>query len=258
MPKQETKETLVALFEGTGLPTEKQEEFTSIFEAAVKVEAKTLAEAYGEYIKEEQEKEIQSLTEKAEQYAEYVVEETTNKVDEYLNYVTESLFEENKLAITNGCKANLFDSLMTEIKEVFAKHNIVIADEQIDVVADLEEKNAELVEALNKSKKKEIEFIKEKQAAEKARIISEACKGLSDVQAEKVSELAEEIEYSDNFSNTVKTLVETASVKSAVINSESVQTEIVVEETKKDDNKAPSKDASPYMSLYTQHLKNAE
>jgi len=254
MPKQETKETLVALFEGTGLPEDKQEEFKSIFEAAVKVEAKELAEAYSEYIKEEQEKEIKELSEKAEAYAEYVVEETTTKVDEYLNYVTESLFEENKLAITNGCKANLFDSLMTEMKELFAKHNVVIADDQVNVVAELEEKNAELVEALNKSKKKEIDFIKEKQAAEKSSIISEACKGLSDVQSEKVAELAEEIEYSDNFASTVKTLVETVKVKPAVINNnDSVQTEII-EETKKDDNKAVQENANPYMNLYLKTL----
>ena len=256
MPKQETNETLVALFEGTNIPTDKQEEFTSIFEAAVEVKAKEKADTAIEEAKKDFDDKIIEIKEQAEKYRIYVTEETEANVNKYLDYTAQQIFEDNKLAITNGVKANLFDNIMTGLKSLLGESNIILPEESIDVVAELEERIVELEETLNSSKHKELALQQEITGHKREKVVSEACKGLSDVQAEKVIELAEEIEYSDNYAATVKTLVETVTVKQAVINSEEpVKTEYI-DETKKDDRKVITPgNTTPFMDLYLQNVK---
>lgn len=219
MPKN-IGETLKSLFEATSIPEDKQTEFKSIFEAAVKTEAKELAESYSEYVKEEYEAKETELKEKMEEYSEYVQEEYATKLDEYGDYVVEKFMEENKLAIENGVKAGLFDSLMENMRSVFANHNIKLDDEAVDVVEELEDSLSETEQQLAEAKKEIISLKATLSQDAKAKEIREATTDLTESQKEKVMTLAEDIEYDDAFSGTLATLIKTVTVSESRANDE--------------------------------------
>lgn len=234
MPEQtiNVKETLLGLFEATGVPSDKQGEFASIFEAAVKVEAAVIAETAIEAEREILAEEKEELKVKMNEYSEYLVEEYATKLDEYLSYTTEKLFEDNKLAITNGVKASMFDSLIEGIKKVVSEHGIVIAEDKIDVVKELEEANAELEDELNETKHQIIQLKKELAATAKISAIAEATKDLAKTQQEKVAILAREIGFDESFGSKLQSIVEAVSVKqSTATETDSGKTEFVAEGT---------------------------
>lgn len=226
------KETLLGLFEATDVPSDKQGEFASIFEAAVKVEAAVIAETAIEAEREILAEEKEELKVKMNEYSEYLVEEYATKLDEYLSYTTEKLFEDNKLAITNGVKASMFDSLIEGIKKVVSEHGIVIAEDKIDVVKELEEANAELEDELNETKHQIIQLKKELAATAKTSAIAEATKDLAKTQQEKVAILAREIGFDESFGSKLQSIVEAVSVKqSTATETDSGKTEFVAEGT---------------------------
>lgn len=205
---QDVKVTLKGLFEATEVPSDKQEEFVSIFEAAVSVQAKEIAETQIAAAKETMVAEQDELKGKMEEYSEYLIAEYATKVDEYLDYTTEKLFEDNKLAITNGVKASLFDSLIEGMKDVFTKHGIHISEDKIDVVKDLEEAVAEKDAELNETKHEIISLKKQLSAVSKGIAITEATKDLAKTQQERVVELAKELGYDETFESKLATIVE--------------------------------------------------
>lgn len=227
MPK--INETLVGLFEATSVPVEKQEEFSAIFEAAVAVEAKDVAERVYEAVVADAEAEKAELQEKMNEYSEYLIEEYAGKLDQYLDYTTEKLFEDNKLAITNGVKASLFDSLVEGIKNVVREHGITIADEQVDVVAELEATIAEQQEQLNTAIHECMEMRAEVNEIKKAAALQEACEGLAKTQVEKVTVLAKELSFDESFKRKLQTIVESVSSRSTHEESTPARTQFIKE-----------------------------
>lgn len=227
MPK--INETLVGLFEATNVPADKQEEFSAIFEAAVQIEAKAVAERVYEAVVADAEAEKAALQEKMNEYSEYLIKEYAEKLDQYLEYTTEKLFEDNKLAITNGVKASMFDSLVNGVKTLVAEHNIVLADDQVDVVAELEESVSEKTDQLNASIHECMELKATINDMKKSIAIQEACSDLAKTQVEKVVALAKEVSFDESFEKTLKTIVESVSSKPASKNDKESRTEFLSE-----------------------------
>lgn len=209
----QTNEMLQGLFEATDVPADKQAEFVSIFEAAVAVEAKTVAERVYEAVVADAEEEKAQLQEKMNEYSEYLVEEYATKLDQYLDYATEKLFEDNKMAITNGVKAAMFDSMIGGIKTLVAEHNVQLDDDQVDVVAELEESVAEKSQELNTAIHENMELKSTLNNMKKAIAVQEACGDLAKTQVEKVIVLAKEIPYDSSFERKLQTIVESVSTK---------------------------------------------
>lgn len=216
----QTNEMLQGLFEATEVPADKQAEFVSIFEAAVAVEAKTVAERVYEAVVADAEEEKAQLQEKMNEYSEYLVEEYATKLDQYLDYATEKLFEDNKLAITNGVKAAMFDSMIGGIKTLVAEHNVQLDDDQVDVVAELEESVAEKSQELNAAIHENMELKSTLNNMKKAIAVQEACGDLAKTQVEKVIVLAKEIPYDSSFERKLQTIVESVSTKPAHVRKE--------------------------------------
>ncbi len=216
----QTNEMLQGLFEATDVPADKQAEFVSIFEAAVAVEAKTVAERVYEAVVADAEEEKAQLQEKMNEYSEYLVEEYATKLDQYLDYATEKLFEDNKLAITNGVKAAMFDSMIGGIKTLVAEHNVQLDDDQVDVVAELEESVAEKSQELNAAIHENMELKSTLNNMKKAIAVQEACGDLAKTQVEKVIVLAKEIAYDSSFERKLQTIVESVSTKPAPVSKE--------------------------------------
>jgi hypothetical protein len=137
-------------------------------------------------------------------------EELVEKVDGYLNYVVETWMEENRLAVETGLRTEIAETFMGSLKDLFTESYIEVPESKVDLVDDLAEQVIALEEKLNQETSTIIEMRSEMQNLERHAIIAEASKDLAGTQADKLTKLAESIDFesSDAFAAKVDTLVE--------------------------------------------------
>lgn len=213
---------LDSIFESVELSPEVKAKFETVFEATVKKHAVELAESHIAKIAEKAEEEVEKNKEEAEEKAE---KKLTEHASRFLNHIAQEWMAENKLAVDRGVKADLFESVMGGMKELFVEHNVVIPEESVDVVAEMEEELAESQAECAKL----FENVSNKEAVinsmlrEKA--VNESTSALTDIQKEKVFSLTEGMEYSEQFSSKLSAIVEMVkgSVEKPVVN-ESINT----------------------------------
>jgi hypothetical protein len=137
-------------------------------------------------------------------------EELVEKVDGYLNYVVETWMEENRLAVESGLRTEIAETFMGSLKDLFTESYIEVPESKVDLVDDLAEQVIALEEKLNQETSTIIEMRSEMQNLERHAIIAEASKDLAGTQADKLTKLAESIDFesSEAFAAKVDTLVE--------------------------------------------------
>ncbi|QNR52651.1 prohead assembly (scaffolding) protein [Escherichia phage vb_EcoM_bov10K1] len=196
---------LDSIFESVNISPEAKETFGTVFEATVKQHAVKLAESHIAKIAEKAEEEVEKNKEEAEEKAEKKIAEQASK---FLDHLAKEWLTENKLAVDKGIKAELFESMLGGLKELFVEHNVVVPEESVDVVAEMEEElqehkeeSARLFEELNK-RDAYINYVQREVA------LSESTKDLTESQKEKVSALVEGMDYSDAFSSKLSAIVE--------------------------------------------------
>lgn len=196
---------LDSVFEGMSLSDEVKANFSTVFEATVKQHAVKLAESHIEAIASKAET---SLEEAKETIAESTRKALYEDASKFFDHLAEKWLVENKLAVEKGIKADLFESMVGGLKDLFVEHNVSIPEESVDVVAEMEdeltesqEKVAELFETAS-SLRAEIAGMKRESA------LKESTRELTDTQKEKVSSLIEGIEYSDSFGTKLGAIVE--------------------------------------------------
>lgn len=174
------------LFDGEDLSEEFKAKATTIFEAAV------AARVAAEVAKIEEGIAQQALEESAE-----LKEGLIDKVDGYLGYVAENWMNKNELALERGIKADLFESFMSSMKQVFAEHYVNVPEEQLDVLEAANARIEELEEGFNAVTADNIAMTSILKDISKQTQIEEASEGLNEVDAEKFKTLAEAIVYED-------------------------------------------------------------
>lgn len=196
---------LDSIFESVNISPEAKETFGTVFEATVKQHAVKLAESHIAKIAEKAEEEVEKNKEEAEEKAEKKIAEQASK---FIDHLAKEWLVENKLAVDKGIKAELFESMLGGLKELFVEHNVVVPEESVDVVAEMEEElqehkeeSARLFEELNK-RDAYINYVQREVA------LSESTKDLTESQKEKVSALVEGMDYSDAFSSKLSAIVE--------------------------------------------------
>ena len=196
---------LDSIFESVNISPEAKETFGTVFEATVKQHAVKLAESHIAKIAEKAEEEVEKNKEEAEEKAEKKIAEQASK---FLDHLAKEWLTENKLAVDKGIKAELFESMLGGLKELFVEHNVVVPEESVDVVAEMEEElqehkeeSARLFEELN-MRDAYINYVQREVA------LSESTKDLTESQKEKVSALVEGMDYSDAFSSKLSAIVE--------------------------------------------------
>ena len=196
---------LDSIFESVNISPEAKETFGTVFEATVKQHAVKLAESHIAKIAEKAEEEVEKNKEEAEEKAEKKIAEQASK---FLDHLAKEWLTENKLAVDKGIKAELFESMLGGLKELFIEHNVVVPEESVDIVAEMEEElqehkeeSARLFEELNK-RDAYINYVQREVA------LSESTKDLTESQKEKVSALVEGMDYSDAFSSKLSAIVE--------------------------------------------------
>lgn len=197
-----------------------KEKAAVIFEAAIKskvsAEIDRLEEEYSTQLEEETSK---------------IRDDLVEKVDGYLNYVVENWMEENKVAINTGLRAELAESFISNLKDVFEQHYVDIPEEKVNVVDELSEKVAELEEQLNDSVDKNIKLNEKVADLQRTQIVAEASEGLTVADAEKLKGLVEDVDFDDaeSFAKKVATIKESY-FKPEIINNQSDEVEVAINE----------------------------
>ena len=135
-------------------------------------------------------------------------EDLVEKVDSYLNYVVENWMKENELAIQSGLRAEIAEGFMEKLKDVFTESYIEVPESKIDLVDELAAANDELEEQVNEATAKALGLAEELEGYKREAIIREASRDLADTQVEKLTKLAESIDFEseEDFAAKVDTL----------------------------------------------------
>ena len=184
--EQEMKIDLGSLFEGEEFSEEFKTTAQEMFEAAVEARVKQEVEALAEEL------EAQSLQE-----SEQLKEGLVDKVDGYLDYVVEQWMNENALALERGIKLEIFESFVSGMKDLLESHYIDAPDEKFDLMEAVDAKAKTLEEKLDEATAEIVSLKAELKEIAKEKQIQEATDGLSDLEAERFKQLAEELAYDD-------------------------------------------------------------
>ena len=187
----DVKEDINAITTGEELSEEFKTKAATIFEAAVS--AKVISEV-NERLQVFEDEYKKELTEAKDDYRTNM----TEKVDSYLNYVVEEWMKENELAVEKGIRSELVEDFMTGLKNLFQEHYIDIPEEKVDLVDDLFEKVEELEQKLDESINNNVDVKKELAKFKKEEVLRNVSEELADTEKEKLTKLADGIDYEDD------------------------------------------------------------
>ena len=209
-----------------------------IFGAAVKAklaeEIDRLEEAYA--------------TELAEEVA-TIKSDLVEKVDSYLNYVVEQWMEDNKLAIQSGLRAEIAETFMAKLKDLFVESYVEVPESKVDLVDELANANEELEEKFNESVATILALNEELEGLKRDAIIREASAGLAETQIAKLKSLVESVDFEDEetFAAKVKTIKESYFKKKTAESA-------IVEET---EEQTTTQEVSSVMAQYLAAIRKA-
>lgn len=188
-----------AIFEGAEVSEDFKNKVSDIFQTALVTKINEKLEEMAAIHEAE-------INETVETRVTQVVEE----LDSYLDHVVEQWMDENKLAVETGLRSEIVDSFMSGLRNLFAEHYIDVPEGKEDVVEELASQVEELTAALNSEIEKSVELRTENASLVRAALIAEATEGLTDVQAEKLTKLAESVDFDDieEFSSKLQDLRE--------------------------------------------------
>ena len=223
-----------ALMEGEdALSDEFKTKAATIFESAVSTKILSEVNSRIEKLEEEYAQELE------EAKGEHTTQ-LTEKVDGYMNYVVEEWMKENEIAVERGIRSELVEDFMTGLRNLFQEHYIDIPEEKVDLVDDLFGKVEELEGKLDEEINKSVDLKKELSEYKRDETIREVSDDLADTEKEKLSKLAEGIEYEDkeqfneklgvlkeNYFPTNEAKAETTSDEEPVTNSEELNEKVV-------------------------------
>jgi hypothetical protein len=215
--EEQVQEDLRALVESeANLSEEFKEKTATLFNVAVS------ARLSEEKLKLE-EKYISELAEEVEGIRSELVE----KIDGYLNYVVEQWMEQNELAVETGLRAEIAESFMSQLQQVFVEHYIAVPEGKEDLIDDLASKVDELEEQLQSSTEKSVKLAEEVETLRRAEIVREASEGLATTEAEKLAGLVESIDAEDaeDFAKKVAIVKEAHFTKSTTVSESQEQHE---------------------------------
>lgn len=219
----DASEDVAALMNGEDLSEEFKAKATTIFEAAV------VTRVRAEIAKLEETFEAR-LQEQFEEAAEGLVEQ----VDGYLDLMVKAWMKDNALALESGLKTEITENFMNGLQSLFKDNYIEVPEEKFDILSALEEEVADLSAKLDEAVATNVDLNRTVTEMQRDELVAEAASGLSDIEAEKFSKLAEELAFegTEAFQSKLQTIRESyfAKAKSgAKVLTESVVTDAPVD-----------------------------
>ncbi len=178
------KEDVEAMFTGTELSEEFKEKATIIFEAAVTAKV-------NEVIADLEEQYNTALTEQVEEFELGL----TEQVEKYLEYVVEHWMEENQVAVEASLKAEITESFIDSLRDVFESHYITVPEEKFDIVEGMQEELAAMQETLDSVMEENMALKGSLSEHSREQILADVAEGLAATQVEKLKALAEGVDF---------------------------------------------------------------
>ena len=161
---------------------------------------------------------LQDITEQlSEQFANRLVESveavaTTleEQVDNYLNYVVEQWMQENKLVVEQGLRTEIAENFINGLKELFNSAYIEIPQDKVNAFDEMAGAIDALETRVNEEMEKNVSLVNEMQDLKASLIFAEETEALSDLDAENIKKLVENLRFDneESFRGNVQTLVE--------------------------------------------------
>jgi hypothetical protein len=180
------KEELADIFGSDELTEDFKLRAETLFEAAVSsavtIRVEELQEQYEATINERVEELTSTLSE---------------QIDQYITYVAEQWIEDNKVAIDSTLEKEIAESFMEGLKSLLDEHYISVPEDKIDVVEALNAKANDLEVKLNEQINVNLEMSSVFEDLAKDAIVEEVGAGLVKTQVEKLRQLAEDVDFTD-------------------------------------------------------------
>ena len=161
---------------------------------------------------------VQAITEElSNQFSNKLVEAVTEvantleeQVDDYLNYVVEEWVEENKLVITQGLRTEIAENFISNLKDLFSSSYIDVPEDKVNAFDEMAIAVETLESRVNEEMQNNVALSSEIQDLKASMIFTEETETLSDLDAENVKKLVENLRFEndDSFRSNVQTLVE--------------------------------------------------
>jgi len=178
------EEDVNALLQGEELSEEFQEKAKTIFETAINAKVAQVKEGLeAQY----EEKLLEEVVE--------IQEGLTARVDSYLEYVADEWVSENELAIEHALKAEMTESFLSGMKDLFETHYVSIPEEKYNVIDSMVEKLDEMETKLNEQIEKNVSLNSRLAETVAEGILDQVSGGLAETQKEKLASLAESVEF---------------------------------------------------------------
>jgi hypothetical protein len=188
---------LGGLLESEGLTDEFKTQATTIFEAAVNAAAKGHIESIQEQLQEQYESDVAAYKEKLDE-----------QVEKYLDYVVEEWVKENRLAVESAARNNVAESFMAKLKDLLEEHYVQLPEEKADLYEEEVKRAENLEESLNDAIAKQAEMASQIKDLNKKLQVESFVRDFSEIEAEKIRELSEGVEFDSSFGSKLKTLKE--------------------------------------------------
>ena len=182
--ESQIEEDVEALLSGEELSEEFKFKAKTVFEAALNARTEQIEEAIIVKYEEQLVEEIQAIA-----------ESLTERVDSYLEYVSQEWIEENALAIEQGLRAEMTESFLVNLKELFENHYVSIPEERYDVIESMVDKLDEMETKLNEQIDRNVTLNKRLAESVTDVIFSEISEGLALSQKDKLASLVENVEF---------------------------------------------------------------
>ena len=234
--KKSMKESMSEIFGGEDLSEEFKLKASTLFEAVVTERVKLVENQLAE-----------KFTNLLESEVEEIANTLTEKVDSYLNYVVSEWMEENKLAVERGIRTDVAEGFIEGLKNLFLENNINVPEGQTDLLDETADNLVKVSEQLNKQVQKNLELTETLKNFQRAEIFANVAEGLSSAQTDRLRNLAENMEFSNNneFGNKLAILKENFQKSTQT---KATVSSIQVEETSTPDTLSES--AEPSVSAY--------
>ena len=157
---------------------------------------------------EEEKKEFEAAQEvKLTEEVELITEQLTEAVGEYVDYAAQEWQKVNEVAIESTLRNEIAKDLLEGLRNLFMQNNIAVPEEQVEVVDAMSEKIDELEKRLATAISENADLKRNQESTSKKEIADQVSEGLTVLQAEKLKELSENLDY-DSL-NEFKTKLET-------------------------------------------------
>lgn len=182
----EIDDDLSAISEALDLSDENAEKAKTIFKAAVSSKLAEIKESLDAQYQEELKTTVES-----------VKGDLTEAVDKYLTYCADEWTKENELAIERGLRSEMTENFIEGLKTLFVEHYVDVPEDKYDVIDELANRLEEMEAKLDGEVSNNMAIVEELETLKRVNVISEVSKDLTDSQKEKLSSLAEGVDYKD-------------------------------------------------------------